>query len=510
MARSLTRLYIQFYLIFMLILAAAGYAVYLAISDIHQSSYNENVSQTARTAANRINVLLAQQHGMLEKIAQQEIVVSALRRDTTAERERYEDRIKSMLVGATAARLLPRDSTGTITTSEKLAPGSRDYLQSVLSTNAVIPSEFYDIGTPSEHYDLAVPVRVENKNVAGFLLASFTRAPLQEIIEQSLPRGARMELQQSIKGETTQTVLTVGNATNPDAVTVATQLGQTNWTLLYQPANAPPTIHSLMMSGGRVYYLYFILFAALITLIVFFRFYRWTVLSIRHDIKSLTRMFKDVREGGVRVDYPMELKEFTEIFDYFRDRGQKLIEEQQKLKDMGLMDHLSKLGNRRHFETRLKELFDSSKANGPSSVLIIDVDHFKAVNDKHGHDAGDALIVGFANALRKVVRQTDVLSRLGGDEFCIIYTYAGLDKATVFADRLRKQLPREIPLTKGVIHQIRWTGGLSTMTDKDSKPDDVLWRADQALLRAKESGRNNTKIYDPNSGPPAKKQIMVS
>src|SRR3970282_2809788 len=140
-----------------------------------------------------------------------------------------------MLVCATASRLLPRDSAGTRTTSEKLAPGSRDYLQSVLSTNAVIPSEFYDIGTPSEHYDLAVPVRVENKNVAGFLLASFTRAPLQAIIEQSLPRGARMELQQSIKGKAVQTVLNVGSAANPDAVTVATELGHGNWTPLYQP-----------------------------------------------------------------------------------------------------------------------------------------------------------------------------------------------------------------------------------------------------------------------------------
>jgi diguanylate cyclase (GGDEF)-like protein len=176
---------------------------------------------------------------------------------------------------------------------------------------------------------------------------------------------------------------------------------------------------------------------------------------------------------------------------------------------MGLMDHLSQLGNRRHFETRLQELFDASKASGLSSVLMIDMDHFKAVNDKHGHDAGDALIVGFANALRKVVRQTDVLARLGGDEFCIIYSYAPLEKATVLAERLRKQLPREILLTKGVMHQLRWTGGLSAMSDKDTKPDDVLWRADQALLQAKEAGRNVTKVSDPVAGLPAKKKIIV-
>src|SRR3989344_2183204 len=78
-----------------------------------------------------------------------------------------------------------------------------------------------------------------------------------------------------------------------------------------------------------------------------------------------------LREGSVRVGYPTALREFSEIFDYLRDRGQKLVEEKEKLKDMGLMDHLSQLGNRRHFEARLKELFDASKANGPSSMLII-------------------------------------------------------------------------------------------------------------------------------------------
>ena len=272
------------------------------------------------------------------------------------------------------------------------------------------------------------------------------------------------------------------------------------------PATAVP---SLILSGNRNYYFAVILIAFVIIAIVLFRLYRQTLRAVRHDIHSLIRMFRDLREGHVRVEYPMALREFSEIFDYLRDHGQKLVKEKEKLKDMGLMDHLSQLGNRRHFETRLKELFDASKANGPSSVLIIDMDHFKAVNDKHGHDAGDALIVGFSDALRKVVRQTDVLVRLGGDEFCIIYSYAPLEKATALVERLRKQLPREIPLPKGVMHQLRWTGGLSTMSDKDIKPDDVLWRADQALLQAKESGRNMTKVCDPVVGLAAKRQIVI-
>ncbi len=71
---------------------------------------------------------------------------------------------------------------------------------------------------------------------------------------------------------------------------------------------------------------------------------------MRHDIKSLIRMFRDLREGSVRVGYPMALGEFAEIFDYLRDRGQKLVAEKEKMKNMGLLDHLSQLNNRRYFE----------------------------------------------------------------------------------------------------------------------------------------------------------------
>ncbi|MHB8454592.1 MAG: GGDEF domain-containing protein [Acidiferrobacterales bacterium] len=227
---------------------------------------------------------------------------------------------------------------------------------------------------------------------------------------------------------------------------------------------------------------------------------RRIVYGVRHDIKSLGRLFKDVRNGKVRVDYPMMLAEFSDIFRYLRDSGTKMVEKQKHFRKMGLLDHLSQINNRRHFEERLAELFALAKTNGPSSVLIIDLDHFKSVNDRHGHDAGDALIVSFSAALKNVVRKTDFVARLGGDEFCIIYSYTKLEQAKMLIERLRHELPREIPLTRDVVHPLRWTGGLSVISDTDVKFDDVLWRADQALLEAKQAGRNLSRVYDPSVG----------
>jgi len=255
-----------------------------------------------------------------------------------------------------------------------------------------------------------------------------------------------------------------------------------------------------LFSVVALIYLILMAVAILGVLAVLFRLYRVVGAAVRHDVRSLTRMFRDVREGEVRENYPIALREFADTLAYLRTSGRKLVLEKKRLKNLGLMDHLSQLSNRRHFERRLQQLFEARKSKGGSAVLLIDLDHFKSVNDQHGHDCGDALIVQFSKALRSCVRHSDFLARLGGDEFCIIYPYTSVDRAEKYVQRLRQQLPRELRLMNSVTHTLRWTGGLSAMIDTDTKFDDVLWRADKALIHAKEAGRNNTKIFDASRG----------
>jgi diguanylate cyclase (GGDEF)-like protein len=276
----------------------------------------------------------------------------------------------------------------------------------------------------------------------------------------------------------------------------------------------PYTIFAVLMPGAAALCVYLFLnpplpkdfaepylflifaFAALGLIAAHTALYRRTFAALHHDLGSLLRILDDVRGGRMRVRYPVELREFVAVEERLRRSGLALVEEREQLKDIGLIDHLSQLSNRRHFEMRLKELFDRRRTHGPSSLLLVDLDYFKQVNDRFGHDAGDVLISGFARALRRNVRATDFVARLGGDEFCVIYPHNDLANATGFAERLRRELPTELPLPRGW-HALRWTAGLSIMTDADTKFDDVLWRADQALFRAKEAGRNTTRAFDP-------------
>jgi diguanylate cyclase (GGDEF)-like protein len=375
-----------------------------------------------------------------------------------------------------------------------LPPGPQclTYLRRMADAKSLRPAELHSLNLSSEHYDLVQPVFDDTRRVA-LLFARFASAPVRALIERAQEQQhGYIELNQTIENAA-EPIASWGDPELKHDATAGAPVRHTAWAVSYHPDYTLPSFLS-----GRLFYSLLLILAAIAALIlVHLRLHYRVARAVRHDIKSLARMFEDMRTGTVRVDYPMELREFKKMFKYLRHSGQELVDEKERLKDMGLIDHLSQLSNRRHFEARLTELFERVKTHGPSSVLIIDIDHFKAVNDRYGHDAGDALIAGFAAALRKVVRQTDFLARLGGDEFCIIYPHARLEQAAAFVERLRKQLPREIELTHEVMHALRWTGGVSVMTDADTKFDEVLWRADQALLRAKEAGRNTTRLFSP-------------
>jgi hypothetical protein len=316
MAQSLTRIHLQVFLILLLCFSAIGYAGYLSLRDMQWSSYRERVLQTSQETAARINRLLTQQRQALEKTTRLPAVVMALQRGSSVARSHKEDEIESQLSGVVSVQLLSHNNSGGLSSAEALDPACLDYVQRMAKTNTPAVPEFHATGTPAAHYDLVAPIMNENRSLAGYLLARFSSAPLQAILDQSLPPHAYMELQQSVSGAETQAVLTAGEPS--DTVTVSSELGNSHWTLIYQPVETP----SLILSGSRKIYFAVILSAFVIITIVLFRLYRKTLKAVRHDIHSLVRMFRDLREGSVRVEYPMALREFAEIFDYLRDRGQ--------------------------------------------------------------------------------------------------------------------------------------------------------------------------------------------
>jgi diguanylate cyclase (GGDEF)-like protein len=212
------------------------------------------------------------------------------------------------------------------------------------------------------------------------------------------------------------------------------------------------------------------------------------------DLNTIVNLVSDIRRSRLSPDYPVRLSDFGHAVSLLRKLGRLMVGRQIEVTNQASLDHLSQVHNRRSFEVKQREIFKTLAEGFPHSLLIMDIDRFKHVNDTYGHDAGDRLIVEFGKELKKNLRTSDFIARLGGDEFCVIFPNTPLERAAELADRLRKNLPRSLELGAGIRHELRWSGGLSEYNRNDHAENLALTRADSALLDAKRDGRNVTRI----------------
>lgn len=166
-----------------------------------------------------------------------------------------------------------------------------------------------------------------------------------------------------------------------------------------------------------------------------------------------------------------------------------------------LLDHdfLTGLYNRRRFEQDLaREVERASRYGGKGAVLMIDLDNFKDVNDTFGHKAGDDLLKGVAGALKHRLRQTDILARVGGDEFAAVLPEADADQAQIAADEIVKTLRQQVAMLGD--QSIRATASVGVALFDGLSAEEVLALADQSMYEAKQAGRNRVAMYRPSGG----------
>jgi len=195
----------------------------------------------------------------------------------------------------------------------------------------------------------------------------------------------------------------------------------------------------------------------------------------------------DRNELLARVRTQVRRKRFTE----------RLRDSVQSSMEMAVMDQLTGLHNRRYMDNRLSVMFDESALRARSlSLLVLDIDHFKSVNDSWGHDAGDEVLREFADRVRACTRGIDLVARMGGEEVVVVLPDTGRDAAYRVAERIRERVEgtpfavqnntREIKVTVSV--------GVSNRRAGDASSADMMKRADDALYRAKADGRNRVIV----------------
>ena len=180
----------------------------------------------------------------------------------------------------------------------------------------------------------------------------------------------------------------------------------------------------------------------------------------------------------------------AEQIEVLKDLG-RLVVDELELRQMAATDSLTGAMTRRSFECEVaREVDRAMRHNRPLSFLFLDVDHFKVVNDRYGHAAGDIVLRRVTGLCRNALRTSDVIGRLGGEEFAVVLPETSLRGAQETAERLRSVIAGTVIKTPAASISVTASFGISTLHGGETKADPALRRADAALFQAKREGRD--------------------
>jgi diguanylate cyclase (GGDEF)-like protein len=178
---------------------------------------------------------------------------------------------------------------------------------------------------------------------------------------------------------------------------------------------------------------------------------------------------------------------------------------QEKLESMAKTDALTDIANRGHLMVRGQEEFERLRRSGMKNqpvislgCIMIDLDHFKRINDSKGHQAGDHVLKGVAMRLKESVRPYDVIGRYGGEEFAVLLPDTNLEQSLLVAERIRSTISRGPIESEGDLIPVTASLGVSCSNENDQGLNDLLKRADEGLYMAKAAGRDRVSwVYHP-------------
>lgn len=220
------------------------------------------------------------------------------------------------------------------------------------------------------------------------------------------------------------------------------------------------------------------------------------ILPIIDTITGTQRVFGIARDLTELYNTKKELEKLNqELENTVKERTKELENANKKLQDYAFEDTLTKIGNRRYFFEHANSLLALSKRLRTNiSLIYIDLDYFKLINDKYGHPVGDMVLSEFAALLKKEARESDILSRFGGEEFILLLPFTSMQSAIKIASRIQENIKNHTFIHKKEKIDLTLSIGIATYEKEFASIEELIEKADKALYKAKYTGRNRIEL----------------
>lgn len=335
-----------------------------------------------------------------------------------------------------------------------------------------------------EHFDLLARIRGAGDQQTGYLLVSFRLSMLHDLLQRMASSGDVLRL----LTDDGQTALAVGaNPVEASVANHAIDVPDTPWRLVLQRPRADSTgfFNDLLLADAVIVVLVIIAMLGVV---------RATHVRFVGDMARVHRALEDVLADRYRPsDRPTGIKEVGVLLAATEQLAAKIQDQRNTLRHQSLSDPLTGVYNRRYFDLMLAHLHEQSRRQAPATLVLIDLNDFKHINDEFGHAAGDRILQHAADYLRQRVRGTDIVTRLGGDEFALILNHMAADRLDEWLTTLVHDYDhRVLESDRDRVEFCQFSiGAASIDAQVYAKPHDVLSAADAAMYSVK--GRRHVR-----------------
>ena len=242
----------------------------------------------------------------------------------------------------------------------------------------------------------------------------------------------------------------------------------------------------------------FLIFNKIVRDILFLR--KLTAKFKESDFSQVRELSEALRKTKTRDELFYLKRSILDMAYELENYMNRLKSEKEKFEEMAYTDPLTGLSNRRFFMKEAEHFFEYARRYGePISLIMLDIDDFKKINDTYGHDVGDLVLKRLADVIRSNTRKSDIPARFGGEEFIILLPTTNTEGALLVAERIRRDFKSSGVRLNGDVVMTTVSIGLATLTEEDSL-DELIKKADEALYRAKRTGKDKVVVFTDTEG----------